>query len=247
MTLTEDNATQALAAINGISGISVTFNRAFTASKPSTICLPFDYTKNEGDGSFYAFTSIEYSGGEYIATMTEPGTTTLTANTPYLYLPSATGNVEFSGTPTTAIAAGTTISGDWTFQGTYDEVKWDTAPTGIYGFSAQNVSDQGISQGEFVKVGAKVRIRPLRAYLKYKNGTENYSAAPTRGTTAELPDRIIVRLIGSDGNTTAIGTLDTRTGEVEIDTWYDLNGRKLSAKPTHRGIYINNGRKVVIK
>ena len=247
VTLTEDNATQALAAINGISGISVTFNRAFTASKPSTICLPFDYTKNEGDGSFYAFTSIEYSGGEYIATMTEPGTTTLTANTPYLYLPSATGNVEFSGTPTTAIAAGTTISGDWTFQGTYDEVKWDTAPTGIYGFSAQNVSDQGISQGEFVKVGAKVRIRPLRAYLKYKNGTENYSAAPTRGTTAELPDRIIVRLIGSDGNTTAIGTLDTRTGEVEIDTWYDLNGRKLSAKPTHRGIYINNGRKVVIK
>lgn len=247
VTLTEDNATQALAAINGMSGIGVTFNRAFTASKPSTICLPFDYTKKEGDGSFYAFTSIEHSGGEYIATMTEPGTTTLTANTPYLYLPSATGNVEFSGTPTTAIAAGTTTSGDWTFQGTYDEVKWDTAPTGIYGFSAQNVSDQGISQGEFVKVGAKVRIRPLRAYLKYKNGTENYSAAPTRGTTAELPDRIIVRLIGSDSNTTAIGTLDTRTGEVEIDTWYDLNGRKLSAKPTHRGIYINNGRKVVIK
>lgn len=247
VTLTEDNATQALAAINGMSGIGVTFNRAFTANKPSTICLPFDYTKNEGDGSFYAFTSIEHSGGEYIATMTEPGTTTLTANTPYLYLPSAPGNVEFSGTPTTAIAAGSTTSGDWTFQGTYDEVKWDTAPTGIYGFSAQDVSDQGISQGEFVKVGAKVRIRPLRAYLKYKNGTENYSAAPTRGTTAELPDRIIVRLIGSDGNTTAIGTLDTRTGEVEIDTWYDLNGRKLSAKPTHRGIYINNGRKVVIK
>ncbi|MBE6270988.1 MAG: hypothetical protein E7101_08560 [Prevotella ruminicola] len=247
VTLTEDNATQALAAINGMSGIGVTFNRAFTASKPSTICLPFDYTKKEGDGSFYAFTSIEHSGDEYIATMTEPGTTTLTANTPYLYLPSATGNVEFSGTPTTAIAAGTTTSDDWTFLGTYDEVKWDTAPTGIYGFSAQNVSDQGISQGEFVKVGAKVRIRPLRAYLKYKNGTENYSAAPTRGTTAELPDRIIVRLIGSDSNTTAIGTLDTRTGEVEIDTWYDLNGRKLSAKPTHRGIYINNGRKVVIK
>ena len=247
VTLTEDNATQVLAAINGMSGIGVTFNRAFTASKPSTICLPFDYTKKEGDGSFYAFTSIEHSGSKYIATMTEPGTETLTANTPYLYLPSATGNVEFSGTPTTAIAAGTTTSGDWTFQGTYDEVKWDTAPTGIYGFSAQDVTDQEISQGEFVKVGAKVRIRPLRAYLKYKNGTENYSAAPTRGTTADLPDRIIVRLIGSDGNTTAIGTLDTRTGELEIDTWYDLNGRKLSAKPTHRGIYINNGRKVVIK
>ena len=29
--------------------------------------------------------------------------------------------------------------------------------------------------------------------------------------------------------------------------WYDLSGRKLSQKPTKKGIYINNGRKVVIK
>ncbi|MBO7137630.1 MAG: hypothetical protein J6V92_04100 [Bacteroidaceae bacterium] len=30
-------------------------------------------------------------------------------------------------------------------------------------------------------------------------------------------------------------------------TWYDLNGRKLSGKPTQKGIYINNGRKIAIK
>jgi hypothetical protein len=29
--------------------------------------------------------------------------------------------------------------------------------------------------------------------------------------------------------------------------WYDLNGRKLNSKPTTKGVYINNGRKVVIK
>ena len=29
--------------------------------------------------------------------------------------------------------------------------------------------------------------------------------------------------------------------------WYDLSGRKLSGKPTKKGLYINNGRKVVIK
>ena len=29
-------------------------------------------------------------------------------------------------------------------------------------------------------------------------------------------------------------------------TWYDLNGRKVAA-PTKKGIYVNNGRKVVIK
>ena len=92
-----------------------------------------------------------------------------------------------------------------------------------------------------------MKIRPLRAYLKYKNGNENYSGARAMTRGDELPDCIMVRLVGSNGNTTAIGTLDTCTGEVDIDCWYDLNGRKLNAKPTQRGIYINNGKKIVIK
>jgi hypothetical protein len=29
--------------------------------------------------------------------------------------------------------------------------------------------------------------------------------------------------------------------------WYDLSGRKLDAKPTKKGLYIHNGRKVTIK
>jgi hypothetical protein len=29
--------------------------------------------------------------------------------------------------------------------------------------------------------------------------------------------------------------------------WYTLDGRKLNGKPTAKGLYINNGRKVVIK
>ena len=31
------------------------------------------------------------------------------------------------------------------------------------------------------------------------------------------------------------------------DYWYSLDGRRLSGKPTQKGIYINNGRKIVIK
>lgn len=37
-----------------------------------------------------------------------------------------------------------------------------------------------------------------------------------------------------------------RTAEQSGD-YYDLNGRKLAAKPTRKGVYIQNGRKVVIK
>ena len=31
------------------------------------------------------------------------------------------------------------------------------------------------------------------------------------------------------------------------DAWYTLDGRKLDSKPAQRGIYINNGRMVLIK
>jgi hypothetical protein len=44
---------------------------------------------------------------------------------------------------------------------------------------------------------------------------------------------------------TGIGVIDK--GQLTNDIWYDLNGRKLQGRPTKKGVYINNGRKVVIK
>ena len=49
------------------------------------------------------------------------------------------------------------------------------------------------------------------------------------------------------GETTGIGALNTKTGELDFDDWYDMNGRKLNGKPTKKGLYINNGKKIVIK
>ena len=31
------------------------------------------------------------------------------------------------------------------------------------------------------------------------------------------------------------------------DAWYSLDGRKLDGQPTKKGVYVNNGRKVVMK
>ena len=36
-------------------------------------------------------------------------------------------------------------------------------------------------------------------------------------------------------------------GQWTMDNWYTLDGARLSGKPSAKGIYINNGRKVVIK
>ena len=58
-----------------------------------------------------------------------------------------------------------------------------------------------------------------------------------------------MKLVSASGETTAIGTLDTTTGEVLFDSeaWYTLDGVRLSGKPSTKGIYINNGKKIVIK
>lgn len=67
--------------------------------------------------------------------------------------------------------------------------------------------------------------------------------------TDDLPQSITVRLVSRSGETTAIGEIDTKTGKMTFDSeaWYTLDGVRLSGKPSTKGIYINNGRKIVIK
>ena len=50
-----------------------------------------------------------------------------------------------------------------------------------------------------------------------------------------------------DGNTTGIDAIDNGQLIMDDGDWYDLNGRKLNKKPTKKGVYIQNGQKVVIK
>lgn len=45
--------------------------------------------------------------------------------------------------------------------------------------------------------------------------------------------------------TTGLKAVDS--GQLTDDTWYDLNGRKLSRKPTTKGVYIWKGKKVVVR
>jgi hypothetical protein len=47
-----------------------------------------------------------------------------------------------------------------------------------------------------------------------------------------------------DDETTGITTTNYTN---KTDAWYDLQGRRFSGKPTAKGLYINNGKKVVIK
>lgn len=251
----------------------VKINREFHSGQASTVMLPFDYTCNNSEGGkFYAFVGVAWNDSEnkWEATMKEPGddtnqVTTLTANTPYLFMPSGTemtfpnipnmagGTVTLKPASEGGNCSGTSGDANWEFHGTYTKKTWTASdPDKDYGFAATSgKATDGtttITAGQFVRFAPGAWMKPMRCYLSYI-GTS--APAPARGVTRAagdgLPQTITVRLVSRGGETTAIGTLDTQTGELSFDGWYDMNGRKLDGKPTKKGLYINNGHKVVIK
>ena len=258
---TFDGSSQVTVSIpNEITVKSVTYNRTFTTGKCATIMLPFSMDVSNISGTnFYTFGGVEKnSSDKWIATMNQV-TGTLAANTPYLVEPTAT-TLTFTGGATLNTTGGgnqqtADLGSNWTFKGTYAYREWIADGTNseeigkAYGFAG--VQKTGIEIGDFVRVASGAKIRPMGCYLLW---SDTPNAAParrmTRGATVdELPSRITVRLVGSNGETTGIGEIDTRTGEItfDADSWYTLDGVRLNGKPVQSGIYINNGKQVSIK
>ena len=50
-----------------------------------------------------------------------------------------------------------------------------------------------------------------------------------------------------DGSVTAINVVNADALQKNAEGWYTINGMKLNAAPTEKGVYINNGKKVIIK
>ena len=129
-----------------------------------------------------------------------------------------------------------------------------------YGFAANSgtaVGGGSVSAGEFVKcsgngeVDNSAFILPMRAYLKFV-GDENCYAnndtqMVTRSSESSLPTSIAVVLRNADGQVASVGTVSKETGEITFEGWFTLDGIKLSAEPTESGVFIHNGKKVVVK
>ena len=237
------------------------FTRSFSKDVASTICLPFPM-KSVSGGSLYVFSDVIYDENEgWVAIMQSANLATSPTVTgrPYLFMPSDDGEVTFRGIVESIPDipfAGKSIAkhaggdgGTWTFKGTYEYIKWNKHSEPFYGFAARQYDGDGysIEPGDFVKSGDGASVPPFRCYLTY-NGTG--LRGQMRGTASDtdvLPGSIKVVLLGSGGTVTAVGSMETETGYVKIDTWFDMNGRELPAAPVESGLYIHNGRKEMIR
>ena len=232
----------------------VIYNRTFTEGKPSTVMLPFSKDVSDiSGGTFYTFGGVQKENDKWVATM-KAVTGSIEANTPYLFMPTGTSLTFTGGATLNTTGGGDKETADqgshWTFKGTYEYKEWKSGGANAeeigkaYGFAG--VAKDGINVGDFVKVASGAKIRPMGCYLLWSD-TPNASRAAARGAaTEELPQSITVRLVSADGEVTSID-VRWKMEEGRGDVYYDLSGRLLQGKPTKKGLYINNGKKIVIK
>ena len=104
------------------------------------------------------------------------------------------------------------------------------AKQGIY---VLNVGEErnGYPEGSIFESNYRALL-PFQAYVEHKGSNP-------------APPYFIVGDLG--GDTTGIDATLMNSERVNSEAWYTLDGRKLQGKPTQKGVYITNGKKVIIK
>ena len=115
--------------------------------------------------------------------------------------------------------------GDYYFNGTMKR----EAISSVFWTTGNKMADDAF---EFDKFGKDSNLNALRAYIVGKTST---TSAP------------MITIEEADGSTTAINCINADGEAIEANGWYTLNGVKLQGVPTEKGIYIHNGKKLVVK
>ena len=81
----------------------------------------------------------------------------------------------------------------------------------------------------------------------HKFGGANVPARKAYFTVSTSTDARSFSMVFEDESTRIVSTTDRTDQSDKADAWYTLDGRKLQGKPTQKGLYIENGHKVIIK
>ena len=216
----------------------------------NTLCLPFSLTAEQlaasplANADIRTLSTASFSNGELTLNFTaKDNVNSITAGTPYIIKWTKASNYEEANAQTrdiinpvfSGVEIDKTINDikldldngrSVTFKGAYTPVSFDQTNHSILFLGDNN-------KLYFPKSGAK--INSCRAYFEL-NGFEMVDVAQAR-------------MFVGDSNATGIISIDKDNKIIvnESEGWYSLDGRKLSGKPTNKGVYIQNGRKVVIK
>ena len=214
--------------------------------KWNTLCLPFNLTAAQiaAHADFAGATLMELNTDGTNGFDTTDGTlylafkeaTAIVAGVPYLVKWDAAGadftSPVFSGVTIDAKASTTVSDADTGLQ--------EVQMVGCYSPVSVVADDKSIlflgDENTLYYSSVNRNIRSCRAYFSVPYIKQN------AGVKARA-----FHLDFGDEEATGILEISADSKEKKDDAWYSLDGVRLSGKPTQRGIYINNGNKVVIQ
>ena len=205
--------------------MDITLYRSFTADGGYyTLCLPFDVNQEQLKTIFgentetYTFSNATTVNSEYNVYLSAE-TGILTAGTPYIIKPSqSASNPVFKNVTITASAGKTVTKNQVSFYGILDPSKM-TKDNKLQRFLGGN---DGLS---LLYPNAEAAIYPTRAYFEFPSASK-----AKIGFSDETPN----------------GLDQVRAPSCTAKSYFTLDGRMLENKPTHDGIYIVDGHKVIL-
>ena len=234
-----DNAdnTPTIEALHGLVGVNVSLpGRTLKGGKWNTLCLPCNVKLTGGKLDGVTVDVRKLAGAELdgkTLNLDFQSVTELVAGTPYLIMPETditepvfeNALIRKGENPSTFTIDGEDVK--VSLKGTYKPLT----------FSATDKTTLILRNGDFYYVVNGSYVNAQRAYLSF---TGIHAGDPASAPTKEYEFKTNL-----DEDPTAIAEL---LGLSEDNgAWYDLNGRKLAGKPVQKGVYINNGKKSIIK
>ena len=225
-----------IAAIAGTTNVILDGRTLYKDGYWNTLCLPFDVTIANSPLAGATVKKLTASSSNLTdGTLTlnfEDETTTMTAGTPYIIKWASGSNITnpvFTGVTVSTADNDVPFTGG-SFIGTYEKRTFDA--------DNKNILLLGVKDDKsalyYPQAGA--HIGTFRAYFDLTTGGSG----------------------GGDVHSFNLNFGEETTGIVEMKSdgvkrekwagaWYTLDGRKLKGKPTASGIYINNGKKVLVR
>lgn len=195
----------------------------------ATIYLPYAIPQEDANtlGTFYEY---ESNDGKTVS-MTKVTKGGLKANKPYIFEAKEGGVKDPTVTAVNVLANPVETEG---FKGVFERKNYED---GMYCYAAEAGTNN--AKGQFVEMGPGAYVPPFRAYI-IGDGAPSYAIAWDG----------VVDDFQNEENATAVETVKTVKTVTSVKTqegWWTISGMRLNAQPKKAGLYVKDGRLVVVK
>ncbi len=220
----EDNSS-AISENNG-KAVDVTLTRTLDNEAWNTLCLPFSVDAATVTSTFGEGTKLKEYASDDVNSITFKDTTAIEAGKPYFIIPGKekVENPTFTGVTINADASKVISGTNFDIVGIYSPTKLD-ADTELF-VGADN---------KLYRPSGSNTLNGMRAFIRVKN-------------TDVTPSSIMLGF-GGDGQTTGISSAVNDNAAKSDGMIYNLNGQAVGkdASKLGKGLYIINGKKVIVK